>query len=135
MESSQAALHLRCHGEICQGCFLGVARRRHQLSLDKTQVSEVLEEIGTLLELKGENPFKSRAYHNASRLIEGVDNLDALVREKKLTTVKGIGEGLAEKIEILWTTGKLPYLEELRKSLPSGLMDMIRIQGLGPKRA
>lgn len=104
--------------------------------MDKAEVAQVLEEIGSLLELKGENPFKSRAYHNASRIIGGLDqDLGMLVREKKLTTIKGIGEGLAEKIQELWTTGKSSYLEELHKGLPSGLMDMIRVQGVGPKRA
>jgi len=104
--------------------------------VDKAEVAQVLEEIGSLLELKGENPFKSRAYHNASRIIGGLDqDLGMLVREKKLTTIKGIGEGLAEKIQELWTTGKSSYLEELHKGLPSGLMDMIRVQGVGPKRA
>ncbi len=112
-----------------------VPRERVRNPMDKTVVAAALEEIGTLLELRGENPFKSRAFHNGSRLMDGISNLDELVRDKKLTTVKGIGEGLAEKIEILWTTGKLPYLEELRKSLPAGLLDVIRVQGVGPKRA
>lgn len=86
--------------------------------------------------MKGENPFKSRAYHNASRIIAGVDqDLTELARTKQLTTIKGIGEGIAEKITDLIQTGKSPYLEELHRGLPSGLMDMIRVQGLGPKRA
>src|SRR5258706_2077308 len=104
--------------------------------VNKAAVSAVLEEIGTLLELKGENPFKSRAYHNASRVIAGLDqDLDALVKEQKLTTIKGIGEAISEKISTLWTSGHLPYLDELQKGMPAGLMDMIRIQGVGPKRA
>jgi DNA polymerase (family X) len=104
--------------------------------MDKSQVAEVLEEIGTLLELKGENPFKSRAYHNASRIISGLDqNLETLVQNKQLTTIKGIGEGLAEKITEYVTKGKLPYYEQLPHSLPSGLLDIIRVQGVGPKRA
>lgn len=103
--------------------------------IDKSQVAAVLDEIGTLLELKGENPFKSRAYHNASRIIETVENLDTLVRDKQLTTIKGIGAGLAEKIEELWTKGKIAYLDELQSALPAGLLEIIRIQGVGPKRA
>lgn len=105
-------------------------------SMDKAAVADILEEIGTLLELKGENPFKSRAYHNASRIIVALtQDLNLLVKEKKLTTLKGIGEGLSENITILVTTGKLPYYEQLQKSLPPGLLEMIRIQGVGPKRA
>lgn len=104
--------------------------------MDKAAVSDVLEEIGTLLELKGENPFKSRAYHNAARIILGVsDNLQSLVVEKRLTSIKGIGEGIAEKITELVNTGKLAYRDELQKGLPAGLFDIIRIQGVGPKRA
>ena len=104
--------------------------------IDKSQVATVLDEIGTLLELKGENPFKSRAYHNASRIIGALDqDLESLVTNKQLTTIKGIGEGLAEKISEYVIEGKSPYLEELQSSLPSGLLDIIRIQGVGPKRA
>jgi DNA polymerase (family 10) len=104
--------------------------------MDKAEVAGILEEIGTLLELKGENPFKSRAYHNASRVIAGLDqNLAELVEKKQLTTIKGVGEGLAEKITELMTTGKLAYYDELQRGLPPGLMEIIRIQGVGPKRA
>jgi len=104
--------------------------------LNKTEVADILDAIGTLLELKGENPFKSRAYHNAAQTITGLDqDLEDLVQNKQLTSIKGIGEAIAEKITTLVSMGKLPYYEELQKSLPSGLMDLIRIQGLGPKRA
>lgn len=103
--------------------------------MNKTEVADILEAIGTLLELKGENPFKSRAYHNAARTIAGLDqDLEILVQNKQLTSIKGIGEAIAEKITTLVSTGKLPYYDDLQKSLPSGLMDLIRIQGLGPKR-
>lgn len=104
--------------------------------MNKAEVADILDAIGTLLELKGENPFKSRAYHNAARTIVGVDqDLEVLVQNEELTSIKGIGEAIAEKISTLVTTGKLPYYDELQKSLPEGLMDLIRIQGLGPKRA
>jgi DNA polymerase (family 10) len=104
--------------------------------MNKTEVADILDAIGTLLELKGENPFKSRAYHNAARTITALDqDLSNLVQNKQLTSIKGIGEAIAEKISTLVMTGKLPYYDELQKSLPAGLMDLIRIQGLGPKRA
>ncbi len=103
--------------------------------MDKNQVAEILEEIGTLLELKGENPFKCRAYHNASRIIAALTtDLATLIDTGELQKVKGIGEGLAEKITELVKTGKLKYYEDLKKSLPEGLLDMVAIQGLGPKR-
>jgi len=104
--------------------------------MTKQEVSEILDEIGTLLELKGENPFKSRAYANASRTIAALEmDLDEAVRTGALKEVKGIGAALFEKITELVTTGKLAYFEELKAAVPAGLLEMIRIPGLGPKRA
>lgn len=98
-------------------------------------VAAVLDEIGTLLELKGENPFKCRAFHNGSRIIAALpDDLGELIRADRLKQIKGIGEGLAEKIVELVETGTSPYYEKLKASIPPGLQDMLRIQGLGPKR-
>ncbi len=104
--------------------------------MTKQEVSEILDEISTLLELKGENPFKSRAYSNASRTIAALEmDLGEAVRSGALKEVKGIGAALFEKITELVTTGKLAYYEELKASVPAGLFEMIRIPGLGPKRA
>ncbi|PIU44717.1 MAG: histidinol-phosphatase [Ignavibacteriales bacterium CG07_land_8_20_14_0_80_59_12] len=103
--------------------------------MNKKDVAHLLEEIGTLLELKNENPFKVRAYHNAARIINGlIENLEELVANGQLRSIKGIGEGLAEKITEFVRTGRLPYYEELKKSLPPGLEEMLAIPGLGPKR-
>jgi len=103
--------------------------------MDKKIVAEILEEIGTLLELKGENPFKSRAYFNAARAIESLEqDLDMLVKSGELGKVKGIGQALNEKITELVTTGRLEYYEKLKSEFPSGLMDLLRVPGLGPKK-
>jgi DNA polymerase (family 10) len=103
--------------------------------MDKNEVAAVLGEIGTLLELKGENPFKTRAYHNAVRVLEGLDgSLEKLVAEKRLGELKGFGEALQDKVTTLVTTGRLPYFEELKASLPPGLPALLEIQGLGPKK-
>jgi len=103
--------------------------------VDKDQVAAVMTEIGTLLELKGENPFKTRAYHNAARTLEGLNEpLARLVAEKRLGELKGIGEALQEKITTLVTTGRLPYHEELKASLPPGLLGLLELQGVGPKK-
>ncbi len=103
--------------------------------MDKKTVVDMLNEIGLLLELKGENPFKSRAYYNAARIIEVLDeDLETLVKEGRLKDVKGIGEALNKKLTELVTTGKLKYYEELKQSVPSGLLEMLKIPGLGPKK-
>jgi DNA polymerase (family 10) len=103
--------------------------------MDKDQVAEVLVKIATLLELKGENPFKSRAYQNAARTIETLSEpLAKLVAEARLADIKGIGEALQQKITELVTTGRLQYYEDLKAATPPGLVAMLDIPGLGPKK-
>ncbi len=103
--------------------------------MDKDKVAEILVEIGVLLELKGENPFKTRAYANGARTIEGLtEPLALLVAEKRLGEVKGIGEALEQKITELVETGKLKYYDDLKASIPPGLIEMLEISGLGPKK-
>ena len=103
--------------------------------MDRDQVVDVLTDIATLLELKGENPFKTRAYLNGARAIETLDeSLDQLVAENRLGEVRGLGEALQKKIAELVTTGKLAYYEELKASIPSGLRELLTIPGLGPKK-
>ena len=103
--------------------------------MDKERVAEILVEIGTLLELKGENPFKTRAYLNGARIVEGLtEPLKQLVEEERLGELKGIGDALQQKITELVTTGKLKYYDELKASVPPGMIAMLDIPGLGPKK-
>jgi DNA polymerase (family 10) len=103
--------------------------------MDKDQVAAILIEIGTLLELKGENPFKTRAYENAARAIEALNEpLAKIISENRLGDIKGVGEALQKKITELITTGKLPYYEDLKASIPAGLVAMLEIPGIGPKK-
>jgi DNA polymerase (family 10) len=103
--------------------------------ITKDEVAAALDEIGTLLELKGENPFRCNAYHNAARIVQQLEgDLRELVASGKLAEIRGIGETLQEKIATLVTTGRLPFLEELRASVPAGMVQMLRIPGLGPKK-
>src|SRR6266576_4957035 len=103
--------------------------------MDKNRVAGILTEIGTMLELKGENPFKTRAYENAARALEGLtEPLQKLVAENRLAEIKGIGEGIQKKITELLATGKLAYYDELKASVPPGLVEMLHIPGLGPKK-
>jgi DNA polymerase IV (family X) len=103
--------------------------------MDKYQVAEILNSIGTLLELKGENPFKTRAYFNGARTIETLNEpLEKLVAENRLGEIKGIGDALQQKISELVTTGKLAYYDKLKESVPPGLLEMMQVPGVGPKK-
>lgn len=103
--------------------------------MDKDHVVAILEEIGTLLELKGENPFKSRAYFAAARRLEALaESLESIVAEGRLGTLAGIGPALQQKITELVTTGHLPYHAELKASVEPGLLELLEIRGLGPKK-
>jgi len=103
--------------------------------MNKDEVATILVSIGTLLELKGENPFKTRAYHNAARTIETLSEpLEKLIAENRLGDIKGIGDALQQKITALVTNGALPYYDELKASVPKGLVEMLEISGLGPKK-
>jgi len=101
----------------------------------KTQIAEVLGQIATLLELKGENPFKIRAYGNAARSLETFGgNVGDLQDEEALAKIPGIGKSIAEKIKELAATGTLKYLEELRVAFPPGILELFSIPGLGAKK-
>lgn len=103
--------------------------------MDKQRVSEILEEIALLLQITGENPFKVRAYQNAARTLQALDrDLADVVAAGELTELPGIGEALAEKITTLVETGRLPFYDELRRQVPEGLLELLRVPGLGPKR-
>lgn len=103
--------------------------------MTKDQAAAALREIGTILELQGENPFKCRAYLAAARTLETAPaDLEEMVRTNRLGELPGIGEALREKITTLVTSGKLPYLEQLRSTIPSGLLALLDLPGLGPKK-
>jgi DNA polymerase (family 10) len=104
--------------------------------MTKTEVVAILNEIAELLELTGENPFKVRAYQNAARTLEGrTEEVDELVDSGTLADLPGFGEALVEKVTTLVRDGRLKYYEDLKKKVPHGLLEMIRIPGLGPKKA
>jgi DNA polymerase (family 10) len=103
--------------------------------MDKKEVSNILEKIGLMLELKGENPFKSRAYYNGARIIETLDeSLLTLVDERRLDKIAGIGKTLQEKITELVTTGRLQYYEDLMSDFPDTIFELLKVPGLGPKK-
>ena len=103
--------------------------------MDKNAIAGILSEIALLLELKGENPFKFRAYQTGGRFLESLDeDLAVIIEEGRLTTFKGIGKALAQKIETLHLTGQLEYYDKLVASVPPGLVEMLEIPGLGAKK-
>lgn len=97
-------------------------------------IPQILEEIGTFLEIKGENPFKSRAYYNAAKALSGINNLDEMIKQRKLREIKGIGEAIAGKIEEYVATGRMAYYEELTRDIPESLLELVQIPNLGPKK-
>ena len=104
--------------------------------MKNTQIAAIFYELANLLEIKGENPFKIRAYKNAARVIETLPkSLEQMIKEKQdLTKLPGIGKEIAAKIEEIVNTGKLSKLEELKKQIPQTLIKLLSIEGLGAKR-
>jgi len=102
---------------------------------NKDEIAGTLESIGQLLELKGENAFKTRAYANAARTIETYPgNIEQMAREERLAEIPGIGEAIAAKITELVQTGRLEFYEKLRAEFPATLFDLFELQGVGPKK-
>ena len=103
--------------------------------LDKAAVIKVLRDVSLLLQLKGENTFKVRAYDTAADRLNGMtQDLGILVREGRLQELPGIGQGLADKISELVSTGKLGFYEELKAEFPASLLEMLQLPDLGPKK-
>ncbi len=105
--------------------------------MQNADIARQLDEVANLLEMSDGNPFKVRAYRNAARTVrDHPEPLAELVRAGgfDLTELPSIGEGIAGEIEALVATGEMPQRRALIKKLPAGLLDLLRIQGLGPKR-
>lgn len=110
-------------------------RFRMNLLVTKDAIADIFESIAQLLELKGENPFKVRAYTNAARTVmEFPGDLALMAREGRLEEIAGIGTHIAEKITELVTTGELRFYSELKGEFPTGLFEMFELQGLGAKK-
>lgn len=106
--------------------------------MTNTRIADVLDQVADLLEFQDANPFRVRAYRNAARTVrDHGEPLAAIAADpqRKLTDIAGIGKDLAEKITTLVETGKLPMLEELLAEVPESVLGLMRVPGLGPKRA
>ncbi len=102
------------------------------------EIAAVFDQIADLLEFQGTNPFRIRAYRNAARTFKDLpQSLAEIVAdpERTLTEIEGIGKDLAAKVETLLDTGTLPLLDELLEQIPESVLAILRVPGLGPKRA
>lgn len=97
--------------------------------------AQAFSEIADLLEIKGENPFKIKAYLKASRVLRELeDDLEVVRAEGRLRSIPGVGKAIADKLEAFLQTGSIPQLEELREEIPAGLVDIAGLPGLGAKK-
>ncbi|MEE3032990.1 MAG: DNA polymerase/3'-5' exonuclease PolX, partial [Planctomycetota bacterium] len=108
------------------------------MSLTNPQIAEHFQELADLLEFGGTNPFRIRAYRNSVRVIgDYPESLADLAKNESfdLTDIPGIGDAVAKKIKVLVDTGELPQLQELKAKIPESVLDLLRVPGMGPKKA
>ena len=104
--------------------------------MKNAEIVKILEDIADLLELKGENIFKARAYQKAARSIEFLsEDVDKLVAEDRLREIPGVGEAIAKKLTELVNTGHLEYYDKLRAEFPEGIGTFLDVPGIGPRTA
>ena len=106
------------------------------MGMRNLELAEIFDRIADMLEIKGENTFKVRAYRKVVLTLENLpEDIQRIYELGRLRKIPGVGEGIAKKIEELLKTGKLGYYEELKKSLPEGLVDLLLVPDVGPKTA
>lgn len=104
--------------------------------MNNKEIAHIFAEISDLLEIRGENPFKIRAYQKAARILENLpESLETLHQAGQLETIDGVGKGIAEKIAEALDTGQIQYHQELLQSVPEGLLSLLTVPGMGPKKA
>lgn len=104
--------------------------------MKNSEVAAVLEQLGELLEITGEEVFKVRAYQRAAQAIDGLrEPVESAVKEDRLTDIPGVGEKIAEKVKDIIETGTCKLYDELKAKVPAGVVEMLQIPGLGPKKA
>ncbi|MCX8049431.1 MAG: DNA polymerase/3'-5' exonuclease PolX [Methylohalobius sp.] len=106
------------------------------MALSNSEIADLFDQLAEILDIEGENPFRVRAYHNAARTIRTQPrSLAEMVAFKEdLTQLPGIGQAIAEKIKTIVQTGHLPQLEQALKRVPKSLVELLKVEGLGPKR-
>jgi DNA polymerase (family 10) len=105
-------------------------------NLEKSHVADLFDEIAVLLELHGENPFRTRSYSKASRLLRSLEgDLGAMIASGEIAKLPGIGKGTVERLEEYAQSGKIALHEELKAAFPATLLDLLKIPGIGAKKA
>ena len=104
--------------------------------MENRTIADIFTEIADILDIQGENPFRVRSYRNAARTIGDMSqSLDSLVKAgKNLEEIPGIGKSIGEKIHEILSTGKCHSLEDLRAKVSPGLTELLKLEGLGPKK-
>ena len=111
------------------------SRQYNNAPVTESEVIARLEEMSKLLEVTGANPFKIRAFFNAARALESLpEDLESMMESKEILDIPGIGKGIYGHIDEMLKTGTFTEFEEVKKSVPQGVLDMMRIPGIGPKK-
>jgi DNA polymerase (family 10) len=104
--------------------------------LKNLELSRIFEQIAKILKIKGENPFKIRAYEKITLVLENLPiDIETIYQQGGLSNIPGVGAGIAKKIEEFLTTGKLEYYEKLKETIPTGVIELLDIPEVGPKTA
>jgi DNA polymerase (family X) len=106
------------------------------MPIHNADVAAIFNRIGDLLDIKGVNPFRIRAYRDGARTVSELSRgvAEMVEGEEDLTALPGIGKDLAAKIEEIVRTGSLSFLEKLEEEIPAGLVELLKISGLGPRK-
>jgi len=100
------------------------------------ELSRIFDQIAKMLNIKGENPFKVRAYEKITLVLENLPiDIETIYHQGGLNNIPGVGAGIAKKIEEFLTTGKLEYYEKLKETIPAGVIELLDIPEVGPKTA
>jgi len=100
------------------------------------EISQIFRDIAKILEIKGDNPFRIRAYEKAAQNIEGLtEDIENYIKEDRLREIPGVGRDIADKIKEITKSGRLKAYEDLKKTIPEGLLDLLKIPSVGPKTA
>jgi len=104
--------------------------------LKNIELSRIFEQIAKILKIKGENPFKIRAYEKITLVLENLPiDIETIYQQGGLNNIPGVGTGIAKKIEEFLTTGQLEYYEKLKTTIPAGVVELLDISEVGPKTA